>query len=114
MSPQSTTIEEWETKHVKLSVEQEEGFWCAIKLLARVPLAPDTIFDLLTDPHNHRVFRGVKVTTASTLAAAAALRRPLDTLRQAPDESRPLLPVMRAVYAESQSAERRRPRPARG
>jgi len=44
-----------------LEVTQSQGSFCAIRTRFAAALLPDAIFDLLTDPNNHRVFKNIKV-----------------------------------------------------
>jgi hypothetical protein len=47
--------------HFTLTVEQpQEGFWCSLRLFARVPMPPEEIYALLVSPKNHLVFRSLE------------------------------------------------------
>ena len=57
----NTSYEHHRDDNIILSVEQPpDGFWVSIRLLARVPLPPEEVFAILTDPNNHRYFRSIK------------------------------------------------------
>jgi len=46
-----------------LSVEIEQpkdGFWNSVKVIAKIPLPPKKVFDVLTDPSNRSIFRSIK------------------------------------------------------
>lgn len=43
-----------------LEVTQSQGSFCTIHTRFAAALLPDAIFDLLTDPNNHRVFKNIK------------------------------------------------------
>lgn len=62
-SPQ-TSVLNWTDNNLKVTVEQPHGsgFWCTLKMLARVKLPPDQVFAILTNPDNHErgIFRSVK------------------------------------------------------
>lgn len=56
-----TTIEHHADDNITLTVEQPpDGFWVSLRLLARVPLPPDEVYDILTAPDNARYFRSIK------------------------------------------------------
>jgi hypothetical protein len=48
-------------ENILLTIEAPpQGFWCSIKLLARIPLPPEEVYGILTDPENYKIFRSVK------------------------------------------------------
>jgi uncharacterized protein YndB with AHSA1/START domain len=54
-------IERHQDENITLTVEAPpQGFWCSIKLLARIPLPPEEVYAILTDPENYKIFRSVK------------------------------------------------------
>lgn len=55
-----TEIEHWKNDNISITVEQNPGYWSSIKLIARVPLPPEELFNLLTDENNATVFRSIK------------------------------------------------------
>jgi hypothetical protein len=59
-----TSVLNWSDKDLKVVVEQPHGagFWCTLKMLARVRLTPEKVFGILTDPLNEKrgVFRNMK------------------------------------------------------
>ena len=86
MAPQVATVETWREKDTHVEISQAKGtfaslchpghslqalspractgaadFFCTLTLKAMVPLSPDEIFDILVDPNNQRIFRGIKV-----------------------------------------------------
>lgn len=46
-----------------LEVTQGKGSFCEIDVDFAVPLDPDGVYDILTDPNNHRVFKHIKEVT---------------------------------------------------
>ena len=59
----SSSVEEHSDNNIRLTVEQQPidgAYWLSIKLIARVPLPPEEVFEILTDPENHKYFRSVK------------------------------------------------------
>lgn len=46
-----------------LEVTQTKGSFCEIDVHFSVPLDPDGVYDILTDPNNHRVFKNIKEVT---------------------------------------------------
>ncbi len=44
-----------------LEVTQVKGSFCEIDVHFSVPLDPDGVYGILTDPNNHRVFKNIKV-----------------------------------------------------
>lgn len=64
-NPCCTTVEHWRDENITLTVEQpRDGFWNSISLWARVPLPPNEVYEILTDPHNHKYFRSIKARTS--------------------------------------------------
>lgn len=65
-SHEPTSVHSWSDKDLKVVVEQPHGagFWCTLKMIARIRLAPDKVFAILTDPENEKkgIFRNVKGT----------------------------------------------------
>lgn len=59
MTPNS--VEHFKDDRISIRVEQPpEGFWVSLTLVARIPLSPDEVFGLLTNPENSKIFRGIK------------------------------------------------------
>lgn len=55
------TVEHHKDENITVTVEQPpDGFWVSLKLIGRIPLPPEEVFDILTDPDNHKIFRSVK------------------------------------------------------
>lgn len=58
--PAHLTVESWSDKNSKIVVTQPEGFMCKLKMMARIDMSPDDVFDLLTNLDNTRIFRSLK------------------------------------------------------
>lgn len=54
------TTENWRDSDTHLVVQQPEGYFCTLSMLARVPLPPSKVFQILTDPDNARIFQAIK------------------------------------------------------
>ncbi|KAG7669546.1 hypothetical protein Ndes2526B_g05890 [Nannochloris sp. 'desiccata'] len=59
--PEKLSVLNHQDENILLTVEAPpRGFWCSIKLLARIPLPPEEVYDILVDPENYKIFRSVK------------------------------------------------------
>ena len=57
----SDTTEHHKDDKITVTVEQPpDGFWVSLKLIGRIPLPPEEVYEILTDPDNHKIFRSVK------------------------------------------------------
>lgn len=56
-----TTVHHHADDNITLTVEQPpDGFWVSLRLLARIPLPPDEVYEILTAPDNAKYFRSIK------------------------------------------------------
>jgi len=59
--PEKLSVLNHQDENIVLTIEAPpQGFWCSIKLLARVPLPPEEVYGILVDPENYKIFRSVK------------------------------------------------------
>lgn len=54
-----------------LQVSVPKGSFCNLNVKVNIGLPPDTVYDIVTDPENKRVFKNIKVRYLSTI-----LKRP--------------------------------------
>lgn len=59
--PEKSAVLNHQDENILLTVEAPpRGFFCSIKLLARIPLPPEEVYGILVDPENYKIFRSVK------------------------------------------------------
>lgn len=56
------TVEAWSDANSRVHVERKAGFACSVSMRTKVGLPPDMLFDILTNPRNDIVFRGIQST----------------------------------------------------
>ena len=51
----------WREGDLVVTVQQpKEGFWSSVNVVAKIPLPPHAVFDVLTDPDNRSTFKSIK------------------------------------------------------
>eukprot|EP01023_Acetabularia_acetabulum_P065022 TRINITY_DN8557_c0_g2_i3.p2 TRINITY_DN8557_c0_g2~~TRINITY_DN8557_c0_g2_i3.p2 ORF type:complete len:263 (-),score=35.71 TRINITY_DN8557_c0_g2_i3:1139-1927(-) len=53
------TTENFSEQDMKISCTQPEGFFVKVSMKAKINLAPQRIYDILTDPENHKIFKAI-------------------------------------------------------
>ena len=63
--PESVALKWYaDMQDMSLMVRQQPGFLCRLQLQAKIPMAPDKVYDLLVAPENSRWFSSIKVHVA--------------------------------------------------
>lgn len=59
-TPSFHSIQSTREGDVRCKVYTPDGLFCQVEVRAKIPLAPEEVYAILTDPDNRKVFKNIK------------------------------------------------------